>query len=104
MQTIHILSKLVNSIESNPTAISLLPWEDIRLCLSAELNCRSDIYPTAQLHKAQDLFSEMLADAQRHASANHTQSCYRPVPENPHCASIHARTGTCIASYRTGQF
>ncbi len=73
MQTIHILSKLVNSIESNPTAISLLPWEDIRLCLSAELNCRSDIYPTAQLHKVQDLFSEMLADAQRHASANHTQ-------------------------------
>ncbi len=74
MQTTHILSKLVDSIESNPTILPLLPWEDIRLCLSAELDCRDGIYPATQLQKAQDLLAEMLTSAEQHAAANHVQA------------------------------
>lgn len=73
MQTVQILSKLINSIESNPSVISMLPWEDVRLCLSTELDCREGIYPEAQFQQAHHMFAEMLAQARQSAFANHAQ-------------------------------
>lgn len=74
MQTIQILSKLTNSIVSNPAVITMLPWEDIRLCLSTELDCRKDVYPPAQLQQTHDLFTKILAEAEQSASANDAQT------------------------------
>lgn len=74
MQTIQILSKLTNSIKANPAAIALLPWDDIRLCLSAELDCRRGIYPSSQFQQAHDLFTKMLAEAEQSASVNDVQA------------------------------
>ena len=68
MRTIKIFQDLINSIISNPAVLSLLPWEDLRLCLSAELQCREDLYPEHQLQSRNLLFQELMNESRQQAA------------------------------------
>jgi len=63
MRTIQILLELINSIKTNPSLAAMLPWEDIGLCISAELECRDGLYPEEQLIRTKQLFQELVDEA-----------------------------------------
>ena len=60
MRTIQILLQLVNSIETNPSILPLLPWEDIRLCLFTELEYRDKLYTEEQIRQRNTVFTDLL--------------------------------------------
>lgn len=74
MRTIQIFLGLIRSILSNPSVAALLPWEDIRLCLSAELECRDGLYPAHQIMHRNMLFQTLVDEAMQYASAGDTEA------------------------------
>lgn len=74
MRTVQILLGLINSIKANPSIAAVLPWEDIRLCISAELECRNGLYPAEQFLRTKQLFQELLDEAEQYAFSGNTEA------------------------------
>ena len=55
MKTLEIILQLINIIQSNPSSIQQIPWEDLKLCIITELECRRDLYPSDQFHSIKEL-------------------------------------------------
>lgn len=70
MRTIQILLQIINSIQTNPLTVAMLPWEDIRLCILAELECRSGLYSDSQFLQTRQLFTELLAETEQESVAH----------------------------------
>lgn len=56
MKTLEIVLQLINSIQTNPTSLYQIPWEDLKLCLITELDCRKELYPDTQFQSIKQLF------------------------------------------------
>lgn len=56
MKTLEIVHQVINSIQTNPASLYQIPWEDLKLCLSTELDCRKELYPDDQFQSIQQLF------------------------------------------------
>lgn len=69
MRTIQILLQLINSIQANPLTAASLPWEDIRLCVLTELECRAALYADTQFMQTRQLFIDLLAEAEQESMA-----------------------------------
>ena len=69
MRTIQILLQLINSIKTNPAVAALLPWEDILLCISEELSCRTELYTAARYEQVSRLFAGLVEEAKAEAAA-----------------------------------
>lgn len=69
MRTIQIILQLINSIKANPSVAALLPWSDILLCISEELECRTALYSDAQFQQTHLLFTNLLKEAETEAAA-----------------------------------
>lgn len=69
MRTIQILLQIINFIKANPSAVALLPWSDILLCISEELACRTELYSDVQFAQTNHLFAELLKEAETEAAA-----------------------------------
>lgn len=72
MRTIQILLQISNSIQTNPLSASMLPWADIRLCVLTELEYRTAFYSDAQFQRLEQLFTELLNEAEQDSIAYHT--------------------------------
>lgn len=68
MRTIQIFLELIHSILSNPAVVALLPWDDIRLCINAELECRDGLYSPQRIPHRNLLFQTMVDEAIQYAS------------------------------------
>ena len=69
MRTIQILLQLIHSIKTNPSVAAMLPWADILLCVSEELECRAALYSDAQFGQTNRLFTDLLKEAEAEAAA-----------------------------------
>ena len=56
MKTAEIVLQLINTIETNPSSLYQIPWEDLKLCFTTELDLRKELYPAAQLQTIRKLF------------------------------------------------
>lgn len=56
MKTAEIVLQLIKSIEVNPASLYQIPWEDLKLCFSTELDYRKELYPATQLQAIRELF------------------------------------------------
>lgn len=74
MRTIQIFLKLISSIIASPSNVTLLPWEDIQLCLFAELECRNGLYPQEQTRHRDQQFQELLEEARQYASMGNAEA------------------------------
>lgn len=67
MRTIQILQQLINNISDNPSVLPLIPWNDVKLCLSAELEDHRFLYPDEQfsalLQEIADSYNQILEAA-----------------------------------------
>lgn len=50
MRSVQILTQIVHTILQNPSISPTLPWDDIRLCILAELDDRQILYTDEQYH------------------------------------------------------
>jgi len=74
MRTIQIFLELINSIKNQPSIVALLPWEDIQLCILAELECREGLYSATQFQQITLLVQESLDETMQHASADNAEA------------------------------
>ncbi len=74
MRTIQIFLNLINSIIANPSVLSLLPWEDIGLCLLMELEARGSLYTREHILQRNALFQELIAETRQYASLGNTEA------------------------------
>lgn len=56
MKTLEIIFQLINSIQTNPASLYQIPWEDLKLCVITELDCRKELYPDTQFQAIKQLF------------------------------------------------
>ena len=69
MKTAEIVLKLIHTIETNPSSLFQISWEDLKLCFSTELEYRAELYPAAQLQTIRQLFSERFVAIDNYLSA-----------------------------------
>lgn len=62
MRTTQIFLQFIDTIRKNPSASAMLPWDDIKLCISTELEYRSGIYSPERLVYVNQLFTDLLAE------------------------------------------
>ncbi len=55
MKTIEIIRQLIHTIQTNPTSLYQMPWEELHLCFVTELDCRKELYPEDQLQAIKQL-------------------------------------------------
>lgn len=56
MKTLKIILQIINSIQTNPSSLYQIPWEDLKLCFNTELEYREELYPEVQLQSIKQLF------------------------------------------------
>lgn len=61
MQTVDIILQFTKTIESNPAFLYQIPWDDLKLCISIELDSRKELYPYEQLQFVRQLMEEKFA-------------------------------------------
>ncbi len=113
MRTIQILLQLINSIRTNPAVAALLPWEDILLCVSEELSCRTGLYTDARFEQVSRLFAELVEEAKAEAAAYNPDAvilrlqklifALQVLPETEHVDSLLEQANfdhACLRHYR----
>lgn len=71
MRTIQIFLQLIDTITRNPSAAAMIPWDDIKLCISTELEYRSGLYSPDRFTRVNRLFTDLSdnAAADSHSAA-----------------------------------
>lgn len=60
MKTAEIIIQLINSIQNTPSCIYQIPWNDLEICLIAEIEYRKELYPDPQFQAIKSLFHSKL--------------------------------------------
>ena len=56
MNTLEITLQLIHTLENNPASLSQIPWQDLKICLTTELEYRKELYPIEQFLSINQLF------------------------------------------------
>lgn len=81
MQTIHIIEKLITTIQTSPSSVYQIPWEDLWLCFTTELDCRKELYPDTQLRSIKELFQTRFQQLKQYLLTSDTTAIIRLLEE-----------------------
>ncbi len=70
MKTLNIIEQILNSIQTNPSSLRQIPWEDLKLCFLTELEYREELYPKTQYHSLKQLFENRFLTLQQHLAVS----------------------------------
>lgn len=73
MRTIEILLKLIHSIKQNPNIISLLPFDDLQICICTEIQSLENYYSSEHLQSINNFFIHYLSDLKQNATTLNVQ-------------------------------
>lgn len=68
MKTLKIIFQIINSIQTNPASLYQIPWEDLKLCFTTELEYCEELYPTTQYQSIKQLFQSQFLTLDKYLS------------------------------------
>lgn len=72
MKTVNITLQLIQSLKNNPAFLHQIPWQDLKLCFTTELEYRKKLYPKEQFEIINQLFQEKFQTLDTNISISNT--------------------------------